>query len=149
MVLANSLNAPIQASEVEWTEEIVVFGRYLVDTEPPTKAVELYLAAQQHHFREPLGRQDRSVLQFALRHPWALGSLEAACALLNPSALLRRKLLLAAAILEVSPECADRFLPEFSRAYVLPFRLAWLLLRAGLKLAVGVPLLALARRSAC
>ena len=83
MVLANSLNAPIQASEVEWTEEIVVFGRYLVDTEPPTKAVELYLAASHNSTISVSRWADRIVpfcnSRFAILGLWVLLKQPAPC----------------------------------------------------------------------
>lgn len=60
---------------------------------------------------------DANRLGFVRRHPWSLGPLDAAAALLDPSGQLRSRVLVMAALLEATTSHADDFLP---RAFALP-----------------------------
>lgn len=87
------------------------FGRYLVGAVPTADIVARYVAASRTLF-PAVGEADAAVVDFARRHPWSVGFLDAAAGFLRPGALLRSKVLVMAAILEASPEHADDFLPR-------------------------------------
>ncbi len=55
---------------------------------------------------------DDPVTRFASTRPWSMPALDGALALIDPSALLRKKVLLMAAVLESQPEYCDAFLPR-------------------------------------
>ena len=63
----------------------------------------------------PIGRDERT-LEFVARHPRLLGIIDGGLALRRPRSVVRQRLLLMAAILEASPDHADRFLPVGSVA---------------------------------
>jgi hypothetical protein len=89
-----------------------------------------------------LARHD-AMTRAAARTPWLLGPLDAGAALVAPRCLLRRRLLLAAAILETSPRHARQFLPQD----LPPLRFAGRLLQGGvvaaMQAALGAPLVLL------
>jgi hypothetical protein len=91
--------------------EARVFGRYLVGREPTPELVERYVAADRRRARPAPDGQEQALVAYARKHPWSVGPLDTAAALLRPDALLRTKLLRLAAILEASPAFADHFLP--------------------------------------
>src|SRR5437016_1091752 len=100
------MQASVTSSGREWERlerEARLFSHYLLGADPPREVVARYAAAHAFHFVEPAPADDRAVLDFAVRHPWALGPLDAACARRKPDSLLRKKLLMTAAILEASP----------------------------------------------
>ena len=117
-------------------DEVQCFTRYLIGGEPPAGVAERYALAL-----EKLGlRGGSAALDFARRRPWALGPLDAACALLRPDDVLRRRLLALAAILETTPQCAPRFMPRvaspvgFAAGFLLLGMIATFRLSAGLVL---------------
>lgn len=121
-------------------------GRYLVGEEPPRELLERYVDACGYLDAGEPAPEDAEILDFATRHSWLLGPIDAAAAVLQPDGALRRRLTIMAAVLEASPEGAAWFLPRAASGWGL----AGMLLReAGthvLRLLVGVPvLLALAR----
>jgi len=125
--------------------EASALARYVLGRDAAPALLERYVAAHEHLDVGAVRREDTTVLDFALAHPWSLASLDSATALLRPHALLHRKALLMTAILETTPEHADAFLP---RAVGWP-ALAWLAVRVGCStaahLVVGVPLLLVLR----
>lgn len=54
--------------------------------------------------------RDAQLLEFARKHVWSIGALDAALALVEPRSILRRRLLIMAAVIEASPRYVDRFL---------------------------------------
>ena len=130
-------------------DEAVRFGRYLVGAAPSEELAERYERAHAHVLREPPTRADEAVLAFVRAHPWSLPLLDAGTALVRGAPLLRRKLLVMMAILEATPEHAERTLPV--DAVPLP-RLALRLGRAGAaaawKLGAGAALAAAVTRRA-
>jgi hypothetical protein len=119
------------------------FARYLVRAEPGAAELERYARACDRLFPPPQSPADEALVAFARRHPRALPWLDAACALRRPEALLRRRLLLLAAILETTPRFAPRFLPRHASAAGLLQRLAGHGVRAAAAAALGLLLLPL------
>jgi hypothetical protein len=77
----------------ELRTEAIVFGRYLIDREPAEELVARYCRANQELFAGQGNDADRAVLDFARRHPWSIGMLDAAAGLTAHDSQLRRKLL--------------------------------------------------------
>ena len=123
--------------------EARLITRYLVDRDPEPPMVARYVAANRIHFPKDAADIDR-VVAYARRHPRALPFLDAASGFLRPGSLLRKKILLMAAVLETTPTFAPDFLPRTSGAVALLLRLALLGIAAGLKVVVGAALLVLA-----
>jgi hypothetical protein len=115
---------------------------YLLDTEPPSEMIERYVAAH----RALLGGSSSPEWEFVRRHPRTLPYLDAAAGFLYPQSLLRRKILLAVAILEASPAYAGFFLAEVEGRAHLAALLLWHGALSVAKLALGAPLLLAARR---
>lgn len=130
-----------------WAQlEFSTFARYMLGREPPEKLVGRYVEASRIRFPSPPEGRDADLLRFAMRHPRLLPALDAACGFLRPRALLREKLLLATAILEASPDFADRFLPDKCGLWTLVSRIAACAFRTAVRLPVGGVLLALMSR---
>jgi hypothetical protein len=125
--------------------EARVFGRYLVGEVPTQELVERYAAANRR-LAHSIGSEDAAVVAFARRHPWSVGFLDAAAALLRPDGLLRSKILMMAAILETTPRFAEEFLPRPVPRLVLLVRGAAIGLVAVTKAALGLLLHPIARR---
>jgi len=84
------------------------FGRYILERDVDVTSCERYERA----IRELGYDYDDPVADFAANHPWSIAALDGALALTQPDALLRKKLLLMAAILETRPAYCDSFLPR-------------------------------------
>jgi hypothetical protein len=122
-------------------EEAEVFARYLLRAAPPADAIERYSEAIPRLFPSPGTERDRALLAFARRHPWSLGSLDAAAALVARSDLLRQRLLVMAALLETTPEGATEFLPREPGFGTLALRLPLIGLVALGRLLLGLVIL--------
>jgi hypothetical protein len=93
-------------------DEARIFGRYLIGTVPSAELVARYADAVTRLFPDPDGARDRALLGFVRRHPWSVGCLDAAAALVAKDSRLRQRLLVMAAVLETTPEGAAEFLPR-------------------------------------
>ena len=90
------------------SDEGASLGRYILG-----RAVDAASQASYARAARELAYDGTDALTaFALRRPWTIGALDGALALVRPDALLRRKLLLMAAVLETRPEYCDDFLPR-------------------------------------
>ena len=127
--------------------EARIFSRYLVDRSVSEALVARYADAVRTLLPEPASAPDEAIVAFVLRHPWSVSLLDAACGLARPRARLREKVLVMAAVLEASPECADEFLPRSTPALALLAKLAAVGLLAAGRAAAGLLLLPLASRS--
>ena len=85
--------------------------------------VRRYRDAVARLFPDPASPRDRALLAFAIGHPWSVGALDTAAALLAPTSRLRQRLLLMAALLETTPAGAAEFLPREPRLAELALRL--------------------------
>lgn len=128
--------------------EARALARYLLRLDPAPALVERYADACAVLFPDPPTRADDALLRFAVRHPRLIAPLDAAAAIVLPGALLRRRILVMAAILETTPEHAERFLPRARSPLALFLILLRTALAGALHVAVGLPLLVWARRSA-
>jgi nucleoside-diphosphate-sugar epimerase len=117
---------------------------YLIDPDPPppVEMVDRYVIAH----RMLLGDVVASEWEFVRQHPRALPYLDAAAGVLARQSLLRKKILIAAAILESSPAYAEFFLAEVEGRIRLLGLLAWHGALSVGKLALGAPLLLAVRR---
>ena len=115
---------------------------YLIDADPLAELVDRYVAAHRELFGDLVAPE----WEFVHRHPRTLPYLDAAAGVLARQSLLRKKVLLAAAILEASPVYADFFLAEVEGRIRLLGLLAWQGALGVGKLALGAPLLLAARR---
>ncbi len=118
--------------------EFRVYARYLIGVRPPWELAARYTEANRVLFADEPAPSP--LVQFVHLRPWSLPYIDAACGLLKPDDMLRRKLLLAAAILETTPEYAGKFLPRMIPLPLFLLRSAWIVLRAGWQIAGGIAL---------
>jgi nucleoside-diphosphate-sugar epimerase len=138
---ASEIDSPNNTDQSIAADFMLIAG-YLIDADPPAELTERYVAAH----RELFGDVAATEWEFVRRHPRALPFLDAATGMLARQSLLRKKVLLAAAILEASPAYADFFLAEVEgRIRILGLLASQGVLGVG-KLALGAPLLFAVRR---
>lgn len=125
-------------------EEAAIFARYLVRGAAPADVVERYREAVARVFPSPDDARDRALLAFVRRHPWSVGCLDAAAALVARDSRLRQRLLVMAALLETTPEGAVEFLPREPGLGALVLRLPVIGLGAVARLALGLVLFPIA-----
>ena len=127
--------------------EARVLGRCLVGRIPSQALIDRYCEANCELGSESAARSEAALLQFVRKHPWSASFLDAACALLRPDGALRTKMLMMAAVLETSTECAEEFLPRATRPLRLVLSLVGYGLVAILRTLAGLLLYPLANRS--
>lgn len=127
--------------------EACLFGHYLVGREPPSALARRYVEADRVLFTRDAGLPEQRVMAFILRHPRSLPFVDAAAGLLRPDSLLRRKVLVMAAILETSTPFVDEFLPGRTTLTALLAVLATAGFLWTMQLVMGIPLLWLAERA--
>jgi hypothetical protein len=121
-------------------DEARIFARYLIRAEPSADVIERYGDAVARLFPDPDSARDRALLAFVGRHPWSVGCLDAAAAVVARNSRLRQRLLVMAAVLETTPEGAAEFLPRDSGVGTLLLRLPVIGLAAGCRLLAGLVL---------
>jgi hypothetical protein len=85
-----------------------LFGTYVLGRAIDRRSAQLYEQAER-----ALGYgADDALVRLVRRHPRLLRPIDTLLAVLRPDALLRKKLLLMAAILETQPQYAADFLPR-------------------------------------
>ncbi len=124
------------------------YSRYLLDRDPSKDIVERYIHASRKLGIDAVSISDSKIMEFSHAHPWTIPFLDAAVGLLQPEALLRKKIYTMAAILEASPLYTEHFLPKRLSPLTLLFQLIFNCLTAGIKIIVGIPMLILIRGSA-
>lgn len=122
--------------------EFHVFARHLLGRRVRLDAAltDRYAQAVEHH---AAAAAPSAVLELARRRPGLVGVLDAGCGLVRPGDGLRRRLLIAAAILEATPTFARDFLPRHNRLPVMVWRLGFAGARAALLAVAGAPLVLL------
>jgi hypothetical protein len=128
--------------------EARALARHVVGAEPPEAVLARYREASARLFPEPPDAVDTALIAFAARHPWSVGPLDAATALLRPASRLRAQLLVMAAVLETTPRFADDFLPRPAGRLELVGRLGAIGLAAALRTLAGVLLYGVIRARA-
>jgi len=131
----------------ELRQEAILFGRYLVDREPSADLIERYVEANQLLFANDAGFE-RELLDFARRHPWSIGMLDASAGILGGNSVLRKKLLLMTAILETTPEYVEQTQPRAASLPSLVFHVGTASARAAFNMASGLALRLVLRRRA-
>lgn len=144
MVLSN------EERVAELRGEVRVFAVYLVGTAPELDLVERYVAASTELLGPggDDGGKERAVVRAAVRDPRRLPYLDGACGLWRPDSLLRKKLLITAALLEATPRHADSFLAVRTSTLGLGLRLAGLGIASAFHALVGAWMLRSVERSA-
>src|SRR5262249_18680953 len=111
------------------------------------EALERYAAACPVVLGATASAEDRAMLRFVCRHPWSLPSLDAAAALLDPQALLRKKLFLMLAILETTTASIEVFTPLPRGRWIALLRLIWFGVVSVLLVLMGLFVYGWSRRS--
>jgi hypothetical protein len=124
--------------------ESVVIAQYLIGQTPSSELQDRYAAACRARLQDDADVE----LQFARRHPRFWPFLDAATGILRPHSTVRQRVFLMAALLEATPEYAEFFLKPPEKPLRLMARVAWQGTRGVARIAVGIPLLFWARRSA-
>ena len=133
---------PLESGSSDAARQARLFARYLLRCDPAEELIARYVAASESLFQGPTNADDAALLAFVDRHPTALPFIDAAAGLMRPASLLRKKILLMAAILEASVDHASEFLaPPPGRVRTL-LTLVWLGISASIKLGIGALILA-------
>lgn len=114
-------------------KEAATLLSYIANVEATKAMIERFRKALVVH-----GVEDVHVLNGSvLAHRWLLQSLDATSRIRYPSCQLQRKLLIAAAIAECSPESADALLPKDRIQILIILESFWILLQASISLLIG------------
>ncbi len=122
--------------------EARVFARALIGEPPSAYAVAQYVRAHAHLPLRPSGAFERRLVAFAASGPWAARSADAGARVFAKGGMLRRKLVVLAAILECSPPHDAAFEPVTGSAFGILARLAVAGVGFGLALLAGALVLA-------
>lgn len=125
--------------------QALLFSKYLLDVKPTEQLIDRYIEANARLFTDPPSPREARLFRTLERAPWLLSILDAPAAYFEPDGLLRRKLLLMAAILEATPEHAEKFLAATRSPMVVLARCAWALAIGSFKFALGLPVYFLVR----
>lgn len=93
------------------SDQALIFGRYLLKQTPNADVQSLYDRAMAADAGKA-DAQDTTLLTFITRHPWSLGAIDGALALIKPNSEVRRRLYVMFSILEAAPEYHRHFLPQ-------------------------------------
>jgi hypothetical protein len=121
-----------------------MISRYLIDCEPTNDLIERYCLAMQ--IKGQMSESDDAEWHWVCRYPRSLRYLDAATGLVRPHSSLRRRLHLMMAVLETSPAHARHFLPRPRSVFRLITNLTCNGARVFFNAAIGLPMLAWARR---
>ena len=107
-----------------------------IQSEPSEVQIERYMHALERHriSRNP------TLDVFVPDHPLLLGIVDAASHMIAPDGILRRKLLIAAAIIECDPSSAEVLLPQNLSRASLVWKCTYLCMRIALKWLLALPL---------
>lgn len=119
------------------------FGRYLTGRPISAQFVDRYVAAMER-LDFDVSVRDKRRITTALTHPRLIGFLDGGLALRDPRSALRWKLLVMTAILELTPDHADDFLPRRHWPWFVVYA-GFVGVRAGVRGAVGAILVTFIR----
>ena len=100
-------------------QEMTVYCKYLTGISADEQSLALFHRAIQHE-ETILNDEEIKLLQFMIRHPFSVGLIDSALGLFKPKHRLRKRMIIAFAILETSPVYFDYFKPKvFSRLHLI------------------------------
>ena len=100
-------------------QEMSIYCRYLTGISPDEQCLALFVRAIQHE-EAILNDAEVKLLQFMIANTWCIGFIDSALGLFNPKHRLRKRMIIAFAILETSPVYYDFFKPKtFSRLHLI------------------------------
>ena len=145
------MNDPTDSGEVESGDTLRLearqFARYIANGSARPELVERYVdACRKLTLDRPAG-EDRGLLAFVRSHPSSLPAIDAACGIVRPDALLRRRLFLMLALLETTPEHSALFIAKPMRWLPAAGHLTLAGLAACVKIVMGLVLYPLARHA--
>lgn len=98
--------------------EANILTKYLLNTPISANEEHLYNEAMTQLAIE-LTEEEQNIWEYMFRHKWTIPCIDGALALTKPNGNIRRKIFIMLAILEASPEHAERFLPrKFNLFYI-------------------------------
>ncbi len=99
--------------------EMNLYCNYLTGNNADEQSLQLFKRAIQHE-ETILNKQEINLLQFIINNPWVMGFIDSALGLFKPKHRLRKRMIIAFAILETSPLYFDYFKPKvFSRLHII------------------------------
>jgi hypothetical protein len=100
-------------------QEMSVYCKYLTGINADEQSLALFQRAIQHE-ETILNDEEIKLLQFMIRNPFSVGMVDSALGLFRPKHRLRKRMIIAFAILETSPVYFDYFKPKvFSRLHLI------------------------------
>jgi hypothetical protein len=91
------------------TLEAQLFSRYLIGRPADDHSCRIFYQVVAD---QPLNARDSNLLAFVIRHPWAIGLIDAGLVFYSPYSQVRQRLYIMLAILETSPQYSTIFLPK-------------------------------------
>lgn len=99
-------------------QEMTIYCRYLTGKSADEQSLSLFQKAIQHE-ETILADNEVRLLQFMIRNTWSIGLVDSALGLFNSNHRLRKRMIIAFAILETSPLYFDFFKPKtFPRTHL-------------------------------
>jgi hypothetical protein len=92
-------------------QEMTIYCRYLTGKNPDEQSLSLFERAIQHE-ETILVDDEIKLLQFMISNTWSIGLIDSALGLFNSGHRLRKRMIIAFAILETSPFYFDFFRPK-------------------------------------
>jgi hypothetical protein len=92
-------------------QEINIYCKYLTGKAADEQSLSLFARAIQHE-ETILNDNEINLLQFMIRNTWSVGLIDSALGLFRPKHRLRKRMIIAFAILETSPVYFDFFKPR-------------------------------------
>jgi hypothetical protein len=100
-------------------QEMSVYCKYLTGINADEQSLALFQRAIQHE-ETILNDEEIKLLQFMIGNPFSVGMIDSALGLFRPKHRLRKRMIIAFAILETSPVYFDYFKPKvFSRLHLI------------------------------
>lgn len=100
-------------------QEMIIYSGYLTGKIADEQSLSLFEKAIQHE-ETVLNDTEINLLLFMIRNTWSIGCIDSALGLFNQKHRLRKRMIIAFAILETSPLYYDFFRPKaFSRFHLL------------------------------
>jgi len=105
--------------------EATLISKYLICKKPTNDLVNRYVEANFMLFGTEKLKYKNSELSFIYRHPMSLPYIDAAICLFAPKSILRKKIIVMAAILETTPSFANFFIKTPKSALISILSVGW------------------------